>query len=402
MRVFLYLYLIVFFGASQIASAQTKATLEKRREALKAEIIKLNELSSFVKKEKQSVLAQVEDLNDRIKITEDLIRVTNQEANLLTKEIDQTNTEIDTLKVQLERTKKDYAAMIVKSRRSNSQKSRIMFLLSSADFLQAYKRLKYMQQYAEYQKEQGQEIKRQTNTLVLLIEDLENQKKEKQQLLADNKKVQADLGKAKAEQEVLVKGIQEKEQVYAAEIKQKQQEIDKIDAEIDRLIWEAIARANKAKGTTKSEKFALSPEAKALAEEFASNKGKLPWPVASGRVSMRFGKQPHPIVKTATINSNGVRIDTKVNEEVRAVFGGTVSEVQQVKGSNKAVFVRHGDYLTVYNNLSKVFVKKGDVVTLKQPLGQVGLSVSTGKATVNFYIYRNTQKLNPAHWIYKM
>jgi septal ring factor EnvC (AmiA/AmiB activator) len=117
---------------------------------------------------------------------------------------------------------------------------------------------------------------------------------------------------------------------------------------------------------------------------------------------MRFGTQPHPIVKSTTINSNGVRIDTDKGEKARSIFGGTVSEVQAVKGANKAVMVRHGDYITIYNNLSKVFVTKGDTVSLGQDLGEIATSTSTGKTTLHFLIYKNTDKMDPADWILRM
>ena len=146
----------------------------------------------------------------------------------------------------------------------------------------------------------------------------------------------------------------------------------------------------------------MTPEAQALAANFASNKGKLPWPVKSGIVVRRFGSQPHPVVKTVTVNSNGVHIETEVGTKAKAIFSGTVSEVQAVPGANKAVMVRHGDYLSIYNNLSKVHVKKGDVVSLGQDLGQVATNSSSGKTTLYFMIYKNMDKLDPADWILRM
>ncbi|HET8809427.1 MAG TPA: peptidoglycan DD-metalloendopeptidase family protein, partial [Flavobacteriaceae bacterium] len=148
--------------------------------------------------------------------------------------------------------------------------------------------------------------------------------------------------------------------------------------------------------------FELTPAAKALAADFESNKGKLPWPVESGIVAMSFGRHPHPIVSSVTVNSNGVRINTEENAEAKAIFGGVVSEVQSVRGAHMAVMVRHGDYITIYNNLSDVYVEKGDQITLGEALGRVAKSTATGKTTLYFLIYKNTQKLDPADWIYQM
>ncbi|WP_311195822.1 peptidoglycan DD-metalloendopeptidase family protein [Antarcticibacterium sp. 1MA-6-2] len=119
-------------------------------------------------------------------------------------------------------------------------------------------------------------------------------------------------------------------------------------------------------------------------------------------VVRRYGSQPHPVVKTVTVESNGVHIETEKGSNARAVFGGTVSEVQAVPGANKAVMVRHGDYITIYNNLGKVFVKRGDVVSLGQDLGEVATNSSSGKTTLYFLVYKNMDKMDPADWILRM
>jgi murein hydrolase activator len=292
--------------------------------------------------------------------------------------------------------------MIQKSYKSKSQQSRIMFLLSSESFLQAYKRLQYMKQYANYRKKQGDEIKQRSEELQVLNTSLLQQKKAKEKLIAENRETRTQLSKSKEAQQALIKNIRQKEGEFAAQIRKKQQEIDAIDKQIDEIIRASIAKANKESGSSSRDVYELTPEARALAANFASNKGKLPWPVRSGVVTMRFGTQPHPIVKTTTINSNGVRIESEKGTKARAVFGGTVSEVQAVKGANKAVMVRHGDYITIYNNLSSVYVTKGDVVSLGQDLGEVATSSSSGKTTLHFLLYKNTEKMDPAAWILKM
>ncbi|HZJ35802.1 MAG TPA: peptidoglycan DD-metalloendopeptidase family protein [Gillisia sp.] len=392
----------LFFGGITVQSQNTKEDLEERRLELREEIQKINSLRSSNKLREKSVLTEVEDLDRQIRATEKLIKVTNQQANLLTRDINSNTGKIQQLRKELVKLKEDYGQMIVKSYKSKSQQSRIMFLLSSESFLQAYKRLQYMKQYANYRKKQGEEIKQGTQELQVFNTNLLKQKKEKDKLIAENRETRAQLGKNSQSQQVLMKTIRQKEGQFASQIRKKQQEIDAIDRQIDEIIRASIAAANKESGSTSRNTFELTPEAKALAANFASNKGKLPWPVRSGVVTMRFGTQPHPIVKSTTINSNGVRIDTDKGGKARAVFGGTVSEVQAVKGANKAVMVRHGDYITIYNNLSKVFVTKGDTVSLGQDLGEIATSTSTGKTTLHFLIYKNTDKMDPADWILKM
>lgn len=390
--------LFCFLGFSQ---TQTREELEARKIELQQEIRRINDLRSNNLQKEKSILNQVEDLSQQIAATENLIKVTNQQADLLTREINANLHKIAELREELEQLKKDYAKMIRKSYRSESQQSRIMFLLSSESFLQAYKRLQYMKQYANYRHEQGEGIKKRTILLQELNTSLANQKKAKEELIAQNRKTRARLEENKQAQQALIAVIREKEGQFAAQLRQKQKQINEIDNAIERIIAAAIAENNKESGSTSRDVFEMTPAAEALAAEFASNKGKLPWPVRTGTLSMHFGEQRHPVLRNITINSNGVRIDTDKGGEAKAVFGGTISEIQAVPGANKAIMLRHGDYITIYNNLDKIFVQKGDEVSVGQPLGRVATDKS-GKTTLHFLLYKNTQKLNPEEWIYKM
>ncbi len=398
----LFLLVVFYAGNFSVYSQTSREDLEERRLELREEIQRINSLRTSNKNKEKSVLTEVEDLDRQIRTTENLIKVTNQQANLLTRDINSNTNKIQSLRKELEKLKEDYAQMIEKSFKSKSQQSRVMFLLSSESFLQAYKRLQYMKQYANYRKQQGDEIKLRTVEMQELNASLIKQKKTKDILIAENRETRAQLGKNRQSQQVLIKSIRQKEGQFASQIKKKQQEISAIDKQIDEIIRASIAAANKESGSTSRDVYELTPEAKALAANFASNKGKLPWPVRSGVVTTRFGTQPHPVVKSISINSNGVRIETDKGGKARAVFGGTVSEVQAVKGANKAVMVRHGDYLTIYNNLSRVYVNKGDVVSLGQDIGEVATSSSSGKTTLYFLIYKNMDKLDPSDWILRM
>ncbi len=393
---------LLFLGSINLYAQNSRENLEERRIELREEIRKINSLRSSNKIKEKSVLTEVEDLDRQIRTTENLIKVTNQQANILTRDISSNTNKIHTLRKELESLKEDYGEMIQKSYKSKSQQSRIMFLLSSDNFLQAYKRLQYMKQYANYRKKQGDEIKIKSEELQGLNTNLLEQKKVKEKLIVENRATRAQLEQNRKSQQVLIKSIRRKEGDFASQIKKKQQEINAIDKQIDEIIRASIAKANKESGSTSRDVYELTPEARALAANFASNKGKLPWPVRSGVVTMRFGTQKHPIVTSTTIESNGVRIETDKSAKARAVFGGTVSEVQAVKGANKAIMIRHGDYITIYNNLSNVYVSKGDVVSIGQDIGEVATSSSSGKTTLHFLIYKNTEKMDPADWILKM
>lgn len=262
-----------------------------------------------------------------------------------------------------------------------------------------------MKQYTSFRKKQGEEIQLKTKELEILTDSLEIKKQQKQALLSEKMKEQSEIEKEKKAQENLLSQIKKKEDKYKKQIKEFQREESRIDAQIDKLIRDAIAASNKASGTTSSSgaaTFALTPEAKELASKFELNKGKLDWPVEKGFVSTYYGNQPHPIVKTTTIKSNGVRITTNNGSKARAVFNGTVLAVQVMGGNKKMVYIQHGNYITIYKNLENVFVNKGDNVTTKQEIGTIFTDKITGKTILGFVLSKNTATENPASWIYRM
>ncbi|MEM5565584.1 peptidoglycan DD-metalloendopeptidase family protein [Psychroserpens sp. AS72] len=397
----LFLFLVLNGFTSEAQSAKQKA-LEAKRVKFQQELKQLNALLFTNKKEEKSVVSLVEDLNYKVNVRRNLIKVTNDQANLLTREINANQNEITSLRDQLTALKKDYSEMIVKSYKNKSDQSRVMFLLSSDDFKQAYKRLQYIKQYADYQKEQGDLIKGKTTKLQELNTDLLRQKADKDKLIVENRAVKKELEKELKEQDKLMASIRQNLSSYSSKIKKKQQEIDAIDREINRLIREAIAASNKKAGkSTSSKGFALTPEAKLIAKNFASNKGKLPWPVAKGVVKVRFGTQPSPIDPSVKINSQGVRIATEKGSKVRAVFEGEVLAVSGQKNSNPVILIKHGNYITIYRNLFKVYVRKGDKVTAKQEIGEV-FTNNEGETMLGFGVFKESNPENPASWIYKM
>lgn len=377
--------------------------LESRRQELRREIQKINELRSENKSKAKSELSLIEDFNYKISVLSNLIKVTNQQANLLTREISSNQNKISSLRDELKQLKEDYAAMIVKSYKSKNQQSRIMFLLSSNDFKQAYKRLKYIKQYSDHQKKQGEIINIKTIELQDSNASLLKQQEDKKKLIAENRGVQNTLEKARKQHETVMVSIKKNLSRYASQIKKKQREANRIDREIDRIIKAAIAKSNKKAGKTASSKtFALTSEEKVLASNFISNKGKLPWPVEKGFVRLGYGSQPHPIDRSLIIKSNGVRIATEKGAKARAVFDGEVSEILKMKNVNPIVMIRHGNYLTLYRNLSQVYVKKGDKVRTKQVIGEVFTNPSNGETILSFTLSKGTATENPASWIYKM
>ena len=394
---------LIFFFCCLISFSQSdkQKELEQRRQQILNEIKQINALISDNNYKKKSQLSVIEVLNYKISSLDNLIKVTNQQANLLTREINANQNEITELRDDLKVLKDNYAAMIVKSYKSKNEQSRVMFLLSSSDFSQALKRLNYIKQYSNYQKEQGEIIKAKTAELQELNAKLLKQKDDKQKLIAENKVTQRELETERKQHQAVMSSINKNLNIYTAQIKKKQQEADRIDKEIEKIIKAAIASSNKKSGKS-SATFELTAEKKALAANFVANKGSLPWPVEKGIVTLRYGKQQHPVVKTATIQSNGVRIATEKNAQVRAVFSGEVLAVSTIRHGNPTILIQHGNYITAYKNLSKVYVKKGDKVKTKQSIGEVFTNPSNGETILNFSVFKESTTQNPAEWIYKM
>lgn len=406
-----FLKIAFFFFITTICFAQPseQQKLEERKAQILKEISENKSRLEAEKKKEKSVLSQISQQKQLIQLRQKLLNTTAKQTRILSDEIYLTQLEMNKLNRELKVLKEDYKKMIVKSYKSRNEQSRIMFILSSENFLQAYKRIQYMKQYAGFRKMQGEEIKEKQNKLVQAEKRLSESKKEKEVVLAQTEKEKQELEKEKQEQERLVKLIQKDKKKISAEISKKQKEAKDIDAKIKKLIAAEIAAANKRNaeksgttapkaGTTAASKFVLTADGKVASDNFKANKGKLPWPVAKGYVSLKHGDQPHPIHKNLTIHNSGVEISTEPGSSARSVFGGEVLQVQVISANNKAVYIQHGDFITVYLNLSSVSVSKGQKVSIKQNIGKIHTD-SSGKAVIKFLVLQNTTTLNPETWL---
>ncbi|MDA9277392.1 peptidoglycan DD-metalloendopeptidase family protein [Polaribacter sp.] len=400
-----YIPFLIFLLSTVCISGQTRKQLETQRKKLNLKIKKVNKLLFEAKNDQKNALVDLSALNQKIGVREKLIETIHLEVKLLSAEIVANENKIAKLNTRLSALKEDYASMIFKSYKSKSQQSITMFLLSSRNFRQAYKRLEYMKQYASFRKKQGEEIMIQTDLVKQFIVSLNLQKQEKDTLILSENEQKNKIEQDKKNQEKLVSEIKKKEKKYKSELRKSIREEKKIAQKIDKLIRAAIARANRktrvSSNKTKKNEFILSPEAKALAARFELNKGKLPWPLRESLVIRRFGKQPHPTFSGITINSSGLHLATKKGAYASAIFGGTVLAIQLTTERKKNVLVQHGNYITAYNNLENSLVKMGDTVTIGQELGKVYTDKVTGKTTLIFLLFKNTTRLNPASWMLK-
>jgi septal ring factor EnvC (AmiA/AmiB activator) len=403
---------------SQPTSQQEK--LEQRKAQILREIQEKQSQLENVQSKEKTVVNALKIQTEKIQLKQKLINTTEKQTKLLSNDMYINQININRLKKELALLKEDYSEMILKSYKSRSEQSRAMFLLSSQNFLQAYKRAQYMKQYASYRKTQGEEIQSKSQELENFNQIIGVQKTQKQKLIEENEKERLTLEKEKMLQQELARAIKKDKKQIIAEIKKKQQETRNIDNQIQKLLRAAIAAANKktatavakanpkttsaaeTKATETSTKIVLTPEGQLIANNFRANKGKLPWPVEKGFVSLGYGDQPHPVYKTLIVHNSGVEITTDQGASARAVFGGEVISVMVLSPVNKAVMIQHGDYFTVYQNLSSVAVNKGDKISTKQTIGRIRTNGDSGKTVLKFTISQNTTYSNPATWLFNM
>jgi len=411
-----FLLSLIFICSTSLLWSQDsqQEKLEERKAQIQQEIRENEKLLQSVKKKEKSAVNVVIIQSTKIKLKEKLINTTEKQTKLLSNDMYINQMQINKLKRELLVLKEDYAKMIVKSYKSRSTESRAMFILSSESFLQAYKRAQYMKQYTSYRKMQGEEIKGKTDKLADFNDRLSVQKTAKQKLIAENKKERLSLEKEKQEQLKLVNVLKKDKKKISKEIGKKQQEYRVVDRQINKLIREAIAAANRkaalekakanpgaavSKIAVSSSKIELTPEAKIIADNFRANRGRLPYPVEKGYISLGYGNQTHPLFNTITVHNSGVEITTDRGATARAVFGGEVTSVIILSPVNRAVMIQHGDYFTVYQNLSSVSVSKGDKVNIKQSIGTVRTNGETGKTIIKFLILQNTSYNDPESWL---
>lgn len=401
--------------------AQSSAQLKKQREALTREIELLNNTLRSTSKDKSLSLKQVNALNAQINLRVKKISNINSEMALIEKQINKNTSTIRSLQAELAKLKKGYASMVQFAFRNQSAYNKLMFLFASNDFNQAYKRLKYLQQFSDSRKKQAQEIESTQKSIEQKIAELAANRKEKVALLTDQEKEKKTLDGQKTVKSRALNDLTQKEKEYKQELNKKQQE----DARLTRAIQAAIRReieearriaeeearrraAEEAKKnpnaktpektakTSDKEALLSTPEAAKLAADFTGNRGKLPWPVASGSITQGYGQYTYG--KGVKVSNNGLNIRTAAGAAVRAVFDGVVSRVIQMQ-NQYVVIIRHGNYFTVYQNLKSVSVSKNQKVTVKQSIGAVAVDPTEGTSDLHFEIWQGTSPINPSSWL---
>ena len=410
------LWILALVGVSFSMSGQQptqKEKLEQRKTQLQDEIEVANGILKKTQKDKELTLSQVRALDKKVKAREELIRTVQAQITNSDREIRRQKNEIARLDGEIKTLKEKYAGMIREAQKRGTPSSALAFVFASDDLQQALKRLYFLRQYSGFRQTQVEEIKALQAEKAKAITAIEAEQGRKRQLLGQEVAQKQELVAEKSQQEAAVAKLKKKESQIATDIKKKRSELQKLEKQIQKIIQDELKRQREAArkqaeaqnpGSTtqagsSSTSFALTPEGAALAKDFASNKGKLPWPVERGIITQNFGENPVPGTSGVTIKNPGVDIGTPSKSGVRAVFNGEVSTVVRIPGANRVVLIRHGNYFTVYSNLDEVYVKTGDKVTTKQSIGRVAADPETGESTLHFELWMDTNNQDPKPWL---
>ncbi len=400
-------YIIILLLLSALSSpalmGQTEMEeLQKKKKALEEEIRYTNKLLSQTSRDRQASLSQLQLLDNNIKNRQQLINTLNSEIRYLNREISKNTREIKQLNHELEQLKEEYARMIYHAYKTRSRHHRLMFIFSSEDFNQAYRRMRYYKQYGDYRRKQAALIVEKREALAEKNAQLKQDTEERAARMGEREQERQQLREKRTNQNETIEELKSKEQELQREIDQKQEQARALDQEIQRAIAEAT-RAAEHTDETEAHSFALTPEQVELSEDFASNKGRLPWPTHRGVITSHFGRRRHDGLSNIEIENSGVTIQTSQNAQARAVFSGEVKKVLTI-GGRKAVLVQHGKYFTLYDNLATVVVTPGQYIQTGDIMGTLRSSSDANTAELNFQVWearkRGTpEKHDPQHWL---
>ncbi len=385
--------LLVFFSFSGLDSfaQKTKSQLEREKKENLRKIAEAERILSETSDEKKVTLGQLRALNQQINARESLIRSINSEIKILDGEILDLGIVVSSLQNDLKQLKDEYAEQIYSSYKANKGNSRLMFLFSAQNFNQLLQRLKYLEQYAEARRLQAEQIEVVAKELNDQKSKVEAKRAEQQTLLNQQVRESRKLARSKRKQSELVAQLTKKERQLRREVEDRKAANRRLNTLIAKIIEDEVRKSSVAS-------TAEAASAAELTRMFESKKNNLTWPVSSGFISSKFGKQPHPVLKKITIINYGVDIQTERDSQVKSVFDGEVTRISAIQGKNNIVVIRHGDYLTVYAKLKTINVKQGQRVKANEIIGEV-YTDRNGVSELEFQVYKGTTTLNPENWL---
>ena len=390
--------LFLFAGIIHVKEAysQTREELENKKKKNEAEIEEATNMLEETRKSRKVNVNQIRLLQKRIDLRNNLIHSIQDEIDMIDTEIEEKNNQIVQMEKDLNGLRKEYEKTIIHAYRNRGKYNQVMYFFAAENFNQAYKRLRYMQQFTKLRKSQAEMIGQMQNEMTDEIIVLETIKTEKNSLIADKQNENKKLINEKNQKDRMVTGLVQKERELREEIREKQRITEQLSREIAEII-EAEMRKNKEMDMYRQ----LTPEEKIISDNFSENKGRLPWPTARGVITGRFGLHQHAVLRGITVQNNGIDITTVAGAEARAIFDGVVSKIFAILGGNYAVIIRHGNFLTVYQNLVDVTVKKGDHVKVKQKLGTIYTDKESNITELHIEIWHELEKQDPEDWLSK-
>ncbi len=382
--------LAIFSFQISVWAAESVKDLQKKQRKLQEEIEQTNKMLKQTKRDESATVNKLQLLNQNIKNQKKLIRTLDNEITALNREMKQLSSTRDSLQVVLESHKADYARMVRQSHYAQLQQSPLLFLLSSDSFQQLARRARYLQEFAHFRQEQVHRIEKTQAEIDTQNELLQANKNDKQTALSSRKREQENLKRDERKQQNMLTQLKSKEKNLNKQIQQKQKKVNELNKKIDDIVRKQAEKASK---TT------LTNEQQLIAGGFEANKGRLPWPVEKGMISGHYGKQQHPVYSQVTIDNKGIYLQTVAGAKARSVYKGEVTSCFMV-GGTYAVIIQHGNYRTVYSNLTKLSVKQGDKVETKQTIGTIFTDAEQDQKTeLYFQIYKDRNILNPELWI---
>lgn len=392
---FLLVIILLACSLSAFGQKKTKGQLQKEKQQNVERIREVEKILNETSAKRKNSLGELNALNQRILEQQNLINSIRNEIGLLNTEIRENNDIIQVLDDDLDKLKQEYAAMLFAAQKASNSTTRLTFLFSSKSFDQLVMRLRYMEQYGEARKLQAELISQVQAELGNQVKQIENKREEKNKLLKDGETENTNLASLRKKQSNLVKALEKESKKLRSDLEETRKALTVLDRKINDIIKEEMEREALAlKSSNRSVSVALS-------SSFEENKNKLPWPVSTGFISQRFGRQNHPVLKGIVLQNDGVNIQTKQNEKVKSVFEGEVRSVAFIPTFGRTVIINHGEYYSVYTGLKEVYVKSGQKVTTNQEIGQV-ISNNEGISELRFQILKKFTPLDPQAWLANM
>lgn len=432
LRLIIFGGLIILYSLSVTAQNSSRVKeLEKQRKEALSEIAETDKLLKETTRTAKNSLNRLNLLSNQLLNRKKVLSILNQEVTAIDSQIEATRREIVALEKELELKKANYCKAIQSMHKRKTSQDKLLFILSADNFSQSIRRMRYLKEYGNWQKKQATEIVEKQKEIDLKQNALQKTRKEKQALVDVREQERIKLQQEESSQKTEVQQLNKKQKELQADLRKKRQQAAALNRQIEKLIAEEIARAEeearkaererkaREQAAAKGEKtepaakkteervaetkggYAMTQAEQKLSSNFANNRGKLPSPVTKKyTIVSGFGEQQHQELKYVRTNNSGIDIQTSPGADAQAVFNGEVTRVFIVPGYNNSVIVRHGNYLTVYSNLSQVYVKQGDKVSTRQALGRVFTDTEEGNSTIlHFQLWKEKTKLNPAPWI---